>query len=727
MPKWFNLIKKLSALHLEYLPLKKNRMKPDTPQTTSTKPTTGAVMRSTGLDRRQFVKYSFGVVAGLSGTSFSTAYGGSNHQLRSYPIDGRKVKKTTEQMLAFDFSATPIDKPKSNKGLHATEMSHVQDYDRYGYGKYRLASGLPVVPRYDLLANAGNYAAPAKRKRLANFFAMTDIHITDKEAPNQLIYIQQADSAHGGEMTSIYSPVMMYTTQLLDAAIQTANALHERSPFDFGISLGDVCDSSRYNELRWYIDVIDGKPIRPSSGAHLGADSVDFQRPFQAAGLNKSIPWYQALGNHDHFYIGSVPVDANPALKIRESYVSDQVWAVGDVLIPNASKSTPMALPPVVYDLNTSLAGTSKAPLNDPVTGIAGNTFYMGVIDGASPYGAIRYTGKAEDFRSPPKVAADPDRRALLRSEWIAEFFNTTTLPKGHGFDLVPEALRRSQNGFACYSFVPKSDIPLKIIVLDNTQLETDGSHDIHGHGFLDEVRWKWLQAELDAGQANNQLMVIAAHIPIAVAASGSLMEWWNPKGQASPSQNDPHAIMDNAVKLPDLIRKLQDTPNLLMWMSGHRHLNTVKALPAYSDEARTQLVPEKSFWQVETSSLQHFPQQFRTFEIYLNSDYTVSIVAVNVDPEVAEGTPAATSRKYAIAEHQIARNNLRQNEPNRVYFPGSRLKVDSMDPTRPQDDSIDPSIHYGNVDGVPYCASYNAELFKQLTPTMIEVMKKIA
>src|SRR5690606_5231413 len=143
-----------------------------------------------------------------------------------------------------------------------------------------------------------------------------------------------------------------------------------------------------------------------------------------------------------------------------------------------------------------------------------------------------------------------------------------------------------------------------------------------------------------------------AAHVPIAVAAVGSLMEWWNPRGQATANQNDPHAVMDNAVTLPALIKKLQDAPNLLMWISGHRHLNTVKALPAYDGAGK--LVPEKSFWQVETSSLVHFPQQFRTFEIYLNSDDTVSVVAVNVDPEVAEGSPAAMSRKCAIAEHQI-------------------------------------------------------------------------
>ena len=44
-------------------------------------------------------------------------------------------------------------------------------------------------------------------------------------------------------------------------------------------------------------------------------------------------------------------------------------------------------------------------------------------------------------------------------------------------------------------SFVPRSDVPLKVkvIVLDDTQREDDGSVDIHSHGFLDEARWAWL------------------------------------------------------------------------------------------------------------------------------------------------------------------------------------------------------------------------------------------
>jgi hypothetical protein len=155
------------------------------------------------------------------------------------------------------------------------------------------------------------------------------------------------------------------------------------------------------------------------------------------------------------------------------------------------------------------------------------------------------------------------------------------------------------------------------------------------------------------------------------------------------------------------------------VWIAGHRHLNTVKAFPHASE-------PEKSFWQVETSSLRDYPQQFRTFEIYLNSNYTVSIVTTNVDPAVAEGTPAAKSRKYGIATQQIVQTDLTANNPNLLSLGSGKdtIPLPSMDPTRLQDGKPDKSIKYGSVTGVPYCASYNAELFKQLSPAMINVLK---
>ena len=95
------------------------------------------------------------------------------------------------------------------------------------------------------------------------------------------------------------------------------------------------------------------------------------------------------------------------------------------------------------------------------------------------------------------------------------------------------------------------------------------------------------------------------------------------------------------------------------MWIAGHRHFNTVTAFKS-PDPGR----PELGFWQVETSSLRDFPQQFRTFEIVSNSDNTISIFTTNVDPASEEQSPAAKSRSNAIAAHQLVSNPAISSNP---------------------------------------------------------------
>ena len=592
------------------------------------------------MKRRVFLKYSFAAVpvVPLIGCGAGTA------SADPQPI-AAAVFTTLEQ--------TVVPGPRPSAPL---PLSEVAQLEAYGYGTWTLGGPLAAEVRLDLMAPGYTVPTATPSVQLLRFFTLSDVHITDKEAPNQLIHLGRMMEKRAAVSASLYSPGMVCTTQVLDAAVQTVNALHARRPIDFGLSLGDVCNNSQYNELRWYIDVMDGKVIRPSSGAHLGADTVDYQKPFQAAGLHPSIPWYQALGNHDHFYMGAFPVDHPLRPDLRASYTSDTVLAVGQVLLD--------------------------------VTRIQERTYYVGVLDGASPYGAIRYAGNVADFASPPKVAPDADRRALNRDEWIAEFFNTRSVPAGHGF-----ALAQAQTGFACYSFVPKAQLPLKVIVLDNTQREDDGSLDIHGHGFLDAQRWQWLQDELAAGSAAGQLMVIAAHIPLAVEETNppqalapgqkqSQMAWWiNP---------DASAPVQNAVMLPDLIAELHRHPNLLLWLAGHRHLNAVKAFAGPT--------PESSFWQVETSSLKDFPQLFRTFDIHLHSDGVVSVAATNVHPAVQEGTPAAKARRYAIAASQI---------------------VKDADDVFAHNPTGDLSVH--PTPG----GAYNAQLFKQLSPAVAQVLRQ--
>ncbi len=165
-----------------------------------------------------------------------------------------------------------------------------------------------------------------------------------------------------------------------------------------------------------------------------------------------------------------------------------------------------------------------------------------------------------------------------------------------------------------------------------------DNNHDtppggIYGFGMLDNGRYEWLMAQLQAGQNENKLMIIAAHVPIGVAP-GTSVGWLSAPGYASED---------------DLISQLQAFPNLILWVAGHRHVNQIKAFP--SNNSNT---PENGFWQVETKSLREFPQQFRTIDIVRNNDNTLSFFAAAVDPEVKPGSFADVSRSYAIASSQI-------------------------------------------------------------------------
>jgi metallophosphoesterase (TIGR03768 family) len=615
-----------------------------------------ADMRSLGL-----------CAAGALGAALAGCGGGA--AAPTYPIS-TDVVTTVERTVRFPFNV-------DGGGLLPHQTNQIARYGEFGYGEYTLGAGLPLDPRAGpgtagIMPAGFDYTAVTRKAKLLHFFAMSDIHQTDKESPAQLIYLQQAyypEAIPGfgnypwGWQSSVYSPVMLYTTHVLDAALQTVNALHKKSgnAYDFGISLGDVANSSQYNELRWFIDNLDGKFIVPSSGAHVGSASIDYQKPYQAAGLDRSIPFYSTLGNHDHNFIGSLPV--NPFL--REAYVSDTVLAIGDVL------------------LSPQLVGVPQ--------------FYMGTLDGTTPYGDIINAGRTVNFASPPKVVADPDRRSLLASEWIAEWFKSSTEPVGHGFGLVEPG---HGPNFACYSFVPKAGLPLKVIVLDDTQSSDDGDTNIHGHGYLDPERLAWLKAELAAGDQNNQLMIISAHVPIGVEPLGSNLEWWDNSANANTA-TPPGIGTQNAITYGNLIAELTSHPNLLLWISGHLHQSTVNAFVGAS--------PELSFWEVQTSALRDYPQQFRDFELFLNSDYSVAINAVSVDPAVADGSPAAISRKYAIATQQIGQNPT----------------IFSTDPLliQPWDQRTDAGIVNPTIKAMPLGFS-NSTLYKQLSPAMKAVMQ---
>ncbi len=510
------------------------------------------------------------------------------------------------------------------------EPTDVALYEQYGYSMWLAENGTnysqdPEKPRpYDKRTElAPTYTGAPNAARLLSFFSISDIHITDKESPAQPIYVGSSalfGPSSAGLFVSSYSPIILSTTHVLDAAIQTVNALHKKSPFDFGISLGDDINNNQYNELRWFIDVLDGQVIIPSSGAHAGAWTIDYQKPYKAVGLDRAIPWYQVIGNHDQFWSG-----------IAYENTKTQRAHVGDTIINLA-----LSLSDPNFFFDTSF-------LNE--TG-----FYMGVVDGSTPYGNIIGAGPEQDFPTAPTVVADANRHALATSQssrlnWMSEFFTTTSNPVGHGF-----TQSNLDNDFACYTFEPKSNMPLKVIVLDDTNKKSDslGCAAYYGTAGLDQTRLDWLRDELQKGQDEGQLMIIAAHIPIRPQAG--LTD--NAPTYGFYDRNLERSLLAIPNADPNVTLTLHSYPNLILWISGHRHLNTVTAQPYNALDFNDH--PAQSFWEVETASLRDFPQQLRTFDIRRNSDNTISIIVTNVDPAVVEGSPAAKSRGYAIGAARI-------------------------------------------------------------------------
>ncbi len=236
--------------------------------------------------------------------------------------------------------------------------------------------------------------------------------------------------------------------------------------------------------------------------------------------------------------------------------------------------------------------------------------------------------------------------------------------------------------GFACYHFYPRSNIPIKVIVLDDTDKVNGGAS-----GALDQQRYNWLVAELDAGQAAGELMVICAHIPLRPYFAPILPPATPPGGNpAYPLY--PLWAPTSYISDTNLLAKLHTYSNLILWIAGHIHRNAITPQPSPDGD------PEYGFWEVETPSLRDFPQQFRNFQIVRNSDNTISIFVLSVDPadNPVGPSPAWISRSYAIATQQIFQNQVEQG-PN-----------------------VDP------VSGV-----YNAELVKQLSPAMQEKIARIS
>jgi metallophosphoesterase (TIGR03767 family) len=484
---------------------------------------------------------------------------------------------------------------------------------KLGYAKVITQPGEAHIVRTDL-GVAPHAGRESRRTGLVAFAQLTDVHVVDAQSPGRVEFLDRYSdnqSSPADLFTAAYRPQETMTAHVADAVVQRINAIGvgpvTGRKLTFAVSTGDNVDNTQYNEVRWFIDVLDGQRVVPDSGSRKRYEGVmdqyplaydlqywhpdgappgrnpDFpraqfgyplipglldasRRPFTAAGLD--IPWYSVFGNHDGLIQGNLP----------------------------------------------NYPGIVAAPTGPikPVGIVAGESQLITALQSHDP-AQIAAALQPSGVRI---VSKDANRRFLNREQTIQEHFKTTTKPVGHGY-----TQRNIDEGVAYYQFdFPGSAVPIRGIVLDT--VNSNGYND----GSVDATQFQWLNRQLIAlhthhldkngnvvrgGARQNRLIVLFSHHAIHSLSNPIV----------GPDDTGPR-VLGGAMR--DLLLRF---PNVILWVNGHSHVNAI-----YPHQQKAGAKLAGGFWEANTASHIDWPQQARLLEIVDNKDGTLSIFGTIID-----------------------------------------------------------------------------------------------